>query len=249
MFDYSFVSKTGQFNHLELIDANNLNFDYFNGNLSVLRYIANNTSQQDGSLIKQLMDYVNHMLWFRSVHAKEYIGFRTGTENLEDWIISNHAINEFATFLRQMGDINVQLEVSEGNSNGSTNRPILVEKHKTRALRFPSVASSGTQALELLFYWNSIFSEISFLFIDEFDAYYHQQLALNVMRLLHTYPHLQSICTTHNSSLANNSYTRPDCCFVLENGVLKSFTDLSKRELREGHNLEKLLRSGEFSAS
>ena len=246
MFDYSFVSKTGQFNHLELIDANNLNFDYFNGNLSVLRYIANNTSQQDGSLIKQLMDYVNHMLWFRSVHAKEYIGFRTGTENLEDWIISNHAINEFATFLRQMGDINVQLEVSEGNSNGSTNRPILVEKHKTRALRFPSVASSGTQALELLFYWNSIFSEISFLFIDEFDAFYHFSLSMAVCKKLFALCNTQVILISHNTYLMTNDLLRPDCNFIINNNEIKALCDCTEKELRWGHNIEKMYRGGAF---
>ena len=57
---------------------------------------------------------------------------------------------------------------------------------------------------------------------------------------------IQAIFTTHNSFLASNDLLRPDCYFVLEHGELRSFADSTDRELREGHNLEKMLRSGEF---
>ena len=39
---------------------------------------------------------------------------------------------------------------------------------------------------------------------------------------------------------------RPDCYLTRENGKLTSFADSISRELREGHNLEKMLRNGEF---
>ena len=39
---------------------------------------------------------------------------------------------------------------------------------------------------------------------------------------------------------------RPDCYFQIKDGVLKSLADSTKRELREGHNLEKMLRQGKF---
>ena len=249
VYQYDFKQRVGRFLNMNLIGADHLTFDYFDGNLAVLRYVAYNTSQSEDSLVKKLMDFVTHMLWFRSVQANEYIGFANGSENVEDWIINHSVVKDFAQFLKDKGKIELDLDTVEVSGTNMTRRQILVEKHKKNQLIFPIVASSGTKALELLFYWSRFFKEVSFLFIDEFDAYYHQELAINVMKLIYGFNHLQSICTTHNSSLANNSYTRPDCCFMLENGQLKSFAKASKRELREGHNLEKLLRSGEFNES
>ena len=57
---------------------------------------------------------------------------------------------------------------------------------------------------------------------------------------------MQTILTSHNTYLANNELLRPDCYFILNNGALTSFADSTQRELREGHNLEKMLRQGEF---
>ena len=39
------------------------------------------------------MDFVSHMLWFRNVNRNEYIGYTTGSEDLEEWIINNNEIN------------------------------------------------------------------------------------------------------------------------------------------------------------
>ena len=40
---------------------------------------------------------------------------------------------------------------------------------------------------------------------------------------------------------------RPDCLFILSSsGTLTSLCNATQRELREGHNLEKMYISGEF---
>ena len=39
---------------------------------------------------------------------------------------------------------------------------------------------------------------------------------------------------------------RPDCYFILTENKITSLTNATDRELREGHNLEKLYKSGEF---
>ena len=57
---------------------------------------------------------------------------------------------------------------------------------------------------------------------------------------------MQTILTSHNTYIANNDLLRPDCYFNIKDGILKSFADSTERELREGHNLEKMLRQGEF---
>ena len=57
---------------------------------------------------------------------------------------------------------------------------------------------------------------------------------------------MQTILTSHNTYIATNDLLRPDCYFQIKDGVLKSLADSTDRELREGHNLEKMLRQGEF---
>ena len=112
---------------------------------------------------------------------------------------------------------------------------------------FEQIASSGSKALELLFYWSKRFNDVSFLFMDEFDAFYHFDLARNVIKYIVDYDNIQVVFTTHNPNLASNEMLRPDCYFTLKNGKLTSFADSTERELREGHNLEKMLRNGEFN--
>ena len=59
----------------------------------------------------------------------------------------------------------------------------------------------------------------------------------------------QVILTSHNTNLLSNRIMRPDCYFILTENCLTSFVNATKRELREGHNLEKLYMSGEFNGS
>ena len=61
------------------------------------------------------------------------------------------------------------------------------------------------------------------------------------------FPDCQIILTTHNTNLMTNRLMRPDCLFILSrDGVLTPLNKATSRELREGHNLEKLYMSGEF---
>jgi len=84
------------------------------------------------------------------------------------------------------------------------------------------------------------------MFIDEFDAYYHYELSETIVKLIEKMPHCQAILTSHSTNLLSNRIMRPDCYFILSDGRLTSFANATKRELRAGHNLEKLYMSGEF---
>ena len=245
VFSYDFDSKTQHLENMELINAETLNFDYYENNLALLRYIANNTIQSDDSIVKFLMNFVSHMLWFRSLQNNGYIGLQTGGTNLSEWIIENGYVNEFSKFLYDMAGISVDLISAEQIFQNQQSK-ILLEKHKKNPLLFDRVASTGTRALQLLFFWTKSFDQVSLLFMDEFDAFYHYDLARNIVRYIIELDNVQAIFTTHNSFLASNELLRPDAYFKIENGKIKSFSDSTNRELREGHNLEKLLRNGEF---
>ena len=129
----------------------------------------------------------------------------------------------------------------------TTDSKELYIKYPKGTVRFFNAASTGTNELLLLFYWSKIaFNDLKFLFIDEFDAFYHFELSEKIVKMISENSHMQSFFTSHNTYLANNNTMRPDCFFIISNGEIKCFADATDRELREGHNLEKLFRSGEF---
>ena len=88
----------------------------------------------------------------------------------------------------------------------------------------------------------------SFVYLDEFDAFYHYEMSENVVRYIkQTCPNCQVVFTTHNTNLMSNHLLRPDCvCILSRAGTLTPLCDATPRELREGHNLEKMFISGEF---
>jgi hypothetical protein len=54
----------------------------------------------------------------------------------------------------------------------------------------------------------------SFVFIDEFDAFYHYELSESVQKRLRRIPGVQIFTTTHNTDLMSNDLLRPDCYFL-----------------------------------
>ena len=108
--------------------------------------------------------------------------------------------------------------------------------------------SSGTKQLTA-FYLNYIFpsKKPSILLFDEFDANFHFELSEKIVRMLENVFNCQVLLTSHNTSLLSNTIMRPDCYFILNDGKITPICDATDRELRQGHNLEKLLRNGEFN--
>lgn len=45
-----------------------------------------------------------------------------------------------------------------------------------------------------------------------------------------------------------NNLTRPDCCYILSNGCVRSLDKLTDKEPRKAHNLEKMYKAGTFDA-
>lgn len=110
---------------------------------------------------------------------------------------------------------------------------------------FVLVASTGTMNLELQYYWLKEMVNASFIFIDEFDAFYHHELSYTLCRRLFKSDN-QLFLTTHDTFLLSNDLLRPDCFFILKNNNISAVCNLTDKELRFGHNLEKLYRGGTF---
>lgn len=182
------------------------------------------------------------MLYFRSLQDNSYIGIIQGRETIEDYLIRNGKVKDFQRYLKEMADIEVDLDVVKMDG-----MPVIfVQNTGNKLLNFKSVASSGTRALMLFYYWLNHFDEVSFIFVDDFDAFYHFELSEAIIRQLNDLSDIQSVVTTHNTSLFDNGLLRPDCYFNLENGRMRSFAEISDRDIRAGHSLERLYRGGEF---
>jgi AAA15 family ATPase/GTPase len=99
-------------------------------------------------------------------------------------------------------------------------------------------------ALFRLFRYITLYN-ISFIYYDEFDAFFHHELSENVITEMKNVG-AQSVLTTHNTNLFSNRLMRPDCLFILSPDRIVPTFAATQRELRQGHNLEKLYLNGEF---
>ncbi|WP_461255328.1 AAA family ATPase [Treponema sp. R80B11-R83G3] len=110
---------------------------------------------------------------------------------------------------------------------------------------------TGMKSLTVLFFWlqNAIYNEKppSFIFIDEFDAFYHQRLSEYVINVIKKISNCQFILTTHDTGVMSNDIMRPDCLFLMYKNKIKSLSSSTKKELRSAHNIEKMYRAGAFN--
>jgi len=239
LFEYDYEKKKGNTDGIIEI-APTLNW-VFQDVDSILKYVLNNTVLEDSHPLRRMMRYVSNMLWFRSLDENRFIGYKGKTNDYYDFLFDTKTLSEFESFLHKAG-VEDELIVKE-DIDGQKR---LYFKADT-PLPFFKVASSGTKALYTFFYWYKTTAEVTFMFIDEFDAYYHYELAESIVSLLENMTGTQVILTSHNTNLLTNRIMRPDCYFILTRDKLISLTNATDRELREGHNLEKLYMSGEFN--
>ena len=87
---------------------------------------------------------------------------------------------------------------------------------------------------------------MKFLFIDEFDAFYHFEMSRKILQMVNKFE-CQSFVTTHNTSLIDNEFMRPDCYFLIGNGAIKALSEATELDIRENNNLEKMYRNGAFA--
>lgn len=233
--------------NVDKIGFRSFNYENYHFDISFIKYMLSYASHDKNSIIKFISEFANKMLYFRSLQENSYIGIKTGVELVIPWVIKNNYIKEFEDFLNDVGNLNVKLDVINTNNILPQQTLVMVNEDNTKALNFDVVKSSGTNAMLLLFYWYKQLNNVSLLFIDEFDAFYHFALSKRIIEIFKRMKNIQVILTSHNTYISSNDILRPDCYFTIDKGNLKSYIQRTSRELREGHNLEKLLRSGEFN--
>lgn len=241
MLVHNFLDEKNNF--IKIPGAENLRTQGLQKQLSVVKYIYNNTIQDENSVISKIMKFVSGMLYFRSLRdANKYIGYKLGSEKLNEIILDNGRLEDFNIFINDMG-LNYTLVPLKLMSGALT---IGAKFENDNVVEFESIASSGTKTLMLFYCWFIEFDKLTFLVIDEFDAYYHHELSKKILSIIQSFDNIQSMVTTHNVTLLHTDCTRPDCAYMIENGNINNLSSLTKRELREAHNIEKLYRANEF---
>jgi len=234
---------------IELDGAETLKRDGVRSSLiSIVTYVSKNALLSTDSRVNIVFDlfiaFVKKMLYFRSLDGNRFVGFDVKGRSIENDIIERGNVKRFQEFLDRVG-LNYNLEASDV---GDDKELLIVFEDKK--MPFYDLVSTGTKALSLFYFWlqRLKYNGVTFLFIDEFDAFYHFKLAKNIVEILKDLP-VQVFVTTHNTSLLNNDIFRPDSCFILDKNQIQPVFKLSDRELREAHSLEKMFRGNAFEIS
>lgn len=238
---YNYFNKENNYVDVNLVGS--LNIELVDNKLSVLKYIYRNLPTNPNSLLYKMMYFADNMLWYRGLsEGNEYCGFTNGSDFLIDGLYKSGKRNEFQKFL---ADNEIYYDLDWKNINGV--HELMVKFPSGKETPFKTIASTGTNSLLLFFYWSISFNKISFLFIDEFDAFFHFESAQSIISILNMNRSFQTLVTSHNTYLMQNKLTRPDCCFLMTANKIKNLYDSTDKEIREAHNLEKMYINGVFT--
>ena len=209
-------------------------------NISIINFLLSSVPLDENHFLIKLQRFVNSMLWFRCLDVREFIGLDTNIWGIDEYIIRHDLVDDFSKFISIVSS--QRFSFVKPNAN---DKVLFCNIEKSR-IAFHELASTGTDSLELLYFWMTKMKNASFVFIDEFDAFYHYRLSLEVCKRLFQYD-CQLFLSSHNTSLMTNDLLRPDCNFLLNNNKILPLCKCTEKELRWGHNIEKLYKGGTFS--
>ena len=245
VLNYDFSRKTGYTSlkgteTLQLTSSLSTDTD----RISRVKYIKSNAILNDTLENKAFVSFVNfvdNMLMFYSLDQNRYQGLCVGSDSYTQGIVKEGKEKEFERFLKKQG---VDYELIGVETNGTKE---LYCKFKNASVPFHSIASTGTRSLALFYYWYIKMSSASFVYIDEYDAFYHFELSQNLVEIIKQLPDTQVFMSTHNTDLISNDILRPDAYFLIKENKINSFDKLSEKELRRAHNIQKMYKAGSFN--
>jgi len=227
-------------NHFSVNDSAIENLKNNANKISIINYLLNFYPLPENHYLILLNQFVNSMLWFKSLDSREFIGLESNVNvNIEEYIIKNNLIDDFASFLKKVSG--QTFEFAKHKINDTFLQCII----GGRKVLFSLIASTGTKTLELLYYWLNKIDFASFVFIDEFDAFYHFKLSFEVCKELFKHD-TQVFMSSHNTYLMTNDLLRPDCNFIINGKRIKPLCDCTEKDLQFSHNIEKLFRGNAF---
>ena len=249
------VSRYGDSFHTNLEGSATLNSNKLNSKISVMRFIKANAVLADNptnNVVWSFFSFIDRMLMFSNLRQNYYQGFIVGNPAVDVEIIKKGKLAELETFLNS-ADVECSLKNLEINGQ----QKMFFYFGDNHYIDFWDNASTGTQSLVFFFYWYMQMQADpslapSFVYLDEFDAFYHEKTAAKVVELLRQ-TQSQVILTTHDSSLLTNELLRPDCAFNMlpeyknsDSYVMGPLSSRTEKELRQALNIPKMFRAGAF---
>ena len=218
-------------------------------NISLCRFIKNNAllkNNLENSIFQKFFEFVENMLMIWSFDQSCFIGYKKPPkDNLVKKIIENNNFEKLQQFFLEAGFTD-KLTYKK-NSLGEYN---LFIQYDDKCLDFNDAASNGMKALLLIYYYleNKLNQDKrpSFVCIDNFDAFFSFELSYFIVNQLKDC-NTQALLTTYNTCNFSNDLLRPDCYFLCSKNKIVDANNATDKELRRGHNLEKLYRGGAFS--
>lgn len=231
---------------IDLAGAETINKDNINWSISLVKYVYANTGLDVTNIYSKIfiefVEFVKGMLLFSSTEVRKYAGFTNINGNMFSLICDlENGVKELEEFLRSLGIEYhlVQMDDEEGKN--------IYCKFGNKTVKLSVLCSSGTRALVFFFYWYNQRKNIKFIYVDEFDAFYHTKLSVNILKKLIDFEKTQVIVSTHNTDVMSNEILRPDCYFILEDNEIQPFYKRTQKALREAHNLQKMYKAGAFN--
>ena len=246
--DKEIIKYTSQGNQplkIDLPGTETLNKNLNQLKISVLKYIKANAvlnESKETAVFKEFLNFVDNMLLFWDRDDRGYQGYEVGSYNIITNIIETKHFEDFKEFLKQAG---VYYNINYEKNNDRYELYFIFNK---KEIDFWRSASTGIKSLTIFYFWLMRIryekNPPSLVFIDEFDAFYHSMLARHIIEEIKKINKCQFILTTHNTGIMTNDLLRPDCYFHMYKNRIQSLANLTNKELRVAHNLEKIYRAG-----
>lgn len=227
----------------------NLQKDLKQLQISAVKWVNGNSaleSTEENKVFVEFINFVDRMLLFWSLEDRSFVGYLTRGQSIINGIIEQEHFEDFKYFFKEAG---IEDKFEYKPINGEMR---LLVKYGDKTLPFERVKSSGMSSLLLVYFWlqdllNNINNDKnpSFICIDEFDAFYHFELSRFIIEKLKKC-NCQVLLTTHNTALLTNDILRPDCYYICSKKEIINANKSTDKELRQGHNLEKMYRGGTF---
>lgn len=225
----------------------NLNLNLYDNKTSIIKYIYLNIHKEQIPLLNEMISFCDNMLYLSNLSIDNIsidndLKYSNIYTNIIDKLYQSNKLKEFESFLYDNNGIKYNLEFNKINQRNE-----LFVVFGNNKVPFLDIASKSSKVL-LTFYVLSLdFDNLSFLFIDNFDLYINHNILENIIKIINNNEKFQAIVTLNNTYLMQNELTRPDCCYIYKNNKISNLSCSTDKEIREGHNLEKMYLNNVFN--